>query len=80
MAGTRGEGGAAACLCSSVRGARPLACAHLAFTPALPWPLRFAFVLQPDEVEERHRRDGFETASADRIFESTTLAAKPDTV
>ncbi|PSC71818.1 hypothetical protein C2E20_4941 [Micractinium conductrix] len=36
--------------------------------------------LKPDEVEERHRRDGFETASADRIFESTTLAAKPDTV
>lgn len=32
--------------------------------------------VQPEEVTEEHRRDGFETASADRIFESTTLAAE----
>ncbi|KAI7840585.1 hypothetical protein COHA_005736 [Chlorella ohadii] len=32
--------------------------------------------LKPEEVTEQHRRDGFETASADRIFESTTLAAE----
>ncbi|KAL4451426.1 hypothetical protein ABPG77_009498 [Micractinium sp. CCAP 211/92] len=36
--------------------------------------------MQPREVGEQHRRDGFETASADRIFESTTLAARPDEV
>jgi hypothetical protein len=29
---------------------------------------------QAEELEERHRRDGFEVASADKIFESTTLA------
>ena len=32
--------------------------------------------LQGDDVEEHHRRDGFEAASADRIFESTTAAAQ----
>jgi len=32
--------------------------------------------LNADEIQEFHRRDGFETASADRIFESTTVAAK----
>ena len=31
---------------------------------------------QAEEIEERHRRDGFEAGSADRIFESTTLAAR----
>lgn len=31
---------------------------------------------QPEEVQERHRRDGFEASSADRIFESTSLAAQ----
>jgi hypothetical protein len=31
--------------------------------------------LPAEEVREWHRRDGFETSSADRIFESTTLAA-----
>lgn len=30
--------------------------------------------LAPEEIEERHRRDGFEAASADKIFESTTAA------
>lgn len=30
--------------------------------------------LPPGEIEERHRRDGFEAASADRIFESTSAA------
>lgn len=43
----------------------------------LPWSVP---MLQADEIEERHRRDGFEAASADRIFESTTLAAKPDEI
>ena len=33
-------------------------------------------MLQPEQVEERHRRDGFEALNADKIFESTTLAAK----
>ena len=32
--------------------------------------------LKPEEVEEWHRRDGFEAASADKIFESTTAAAR----
>ncbi|EFN52697.1 hypothetical protein CHLNCDRAFT_36784 [Chlorella variabilis] len=32
--------------------------------------------LKPEQVEERHRRDGFEALNADKIFESTTLAAK----
>lgn len=32
--------------------------------------------LQPEEVGEEHRRDGFEAASADKIFESTTLAGE----
>lgn len=32
--------------------------------------------VQPGEVGEEHRRDGFEAASADRIFESTTLASQ----
>lgn len=32
--------------------------------------------LMAEEVEEWHRRDGFETASADKIFESTTAAAR----
>lgn len=36
--------------------------------------------LQPGEFGEQQRRDGFETASAERIFESTTLAAKQDEV
>lgn len=29
-----------------------------------------------DQIDEHHRRDGFEAASADKIFESTTAAAK----
>ncbi|KAL4525347.1 hypothetical protein Ndes2437A_g03814 [Nannochloris sp. 'desiccata'] len=32
--------------------------------------------LKGSEIEEWHRRDGFEAASADRIFESTTAAAQ----
>ena len=32
--------------------------------------------LAAGDVEERHRRDGFELGNADRIFESTTLASK----
>ena len=32
--------------------------------------------LPADEIQERHRRDGFEVGNADRIFESTTLAAR----
>jgi hypothetical protein len=31
--------------------------------------------LPPEEIQECHRRDGFETASADKIFESTNLGA-----
>lgn len=41
--------------------------------PAAPLPRP-----QPEEIQEQHRRDGFETASADKIFESTTLAACQD--
>ena len=29
--------------------------------------------LEPDQVEERHRRDGFEQGNADKIFESTQI-------
>jgi hypothetical protein len=32
--------------------------------------------LEVSEVQEWHRRDGFEAASADKIFESTTAAAQ----
>lgn len=32
--------------------------------------------LPEDEISERHRRDGFEVSSADKIFESTTVAAQ----
>ncbi len=32
--------------------------------------------LEASEVQEWHRRDGFEAASADKIFESTTAAAQ----
>jgi len=32
--------------------------------------------LRPDAVEERHRREGFEAGNADKIFESTTVAAR----
>ena len=32
--------------------------------------------LKAEDVEEWHRRDGFEAASADKIFESTTAAAQ----
>jgi hypothetical protein len=32
--------------------------------------------LAPGELQEAHRRDGFEAASADNIFASTTLAAR----
>lgn len=32
--------------------------------------------MQPAEIEEQHRREGFETASADKIFESTSIAFK----
>ena len=31
--------------------------------------------LAPGEVREWHRRDGFEASSADKLFESTSLAA-----
>lgn len=31
--------------------------------------------LKPGEVDEHHRRDGFEVGNADRIFESTDIAA-----
>ena len=36
---------------------------------------RILCVLQAEELREHHLREGFEASSADRIFESTTLAA-----
>ena len=37
---------------------------------------RSAPTLQAEAVREWHRRDGFEADSADKIFESTTLAVQ----
>jgi hypothetical protein len=53
--------------------AREVAGSYIEFAERRVLP-RFAG-LPPEEIQERHRRDGFETASADRIFESTNLGA-----
>lgn len=52
---------------------RPTAAAYLEFVERKPLPQHAA--LPASQLTERHRRDGFEAASADKIFESTTLAA-----
>ena len=51
----------------------PVAAAYLEFVERKPLPQHEQ--LPPTQLTERHRRDGFEAASADKIFHSTTLAA-----
>ncbi|EFJ47180.1 hypothetical protein VOLCADRAFT_117957 [Volvox carteri f. nagariensis] len=50
-----------------------IAAAYVEFVKRLRLP-RFAH-LKDEELREEHLRDGFEVGNADRIFESTTLAA-----
>ncbi|GIL53430.1 hypothetical protein Vafri_9032 [Volvox africanus] len=53
---------------------RDIAAAYVEFVKRLRLP-RFAN-LEDSELREEHLREGFEVGNADRIFESTTLAAK----
>lgn len=53
--------------------AHPVAAAYLEFVERKPLPQHEG--LPAAQLTERHRRDGFEAASADNIFASTTLAA-----
>ncbi|GIL91642.1 hypothetical protein Vretimale_9598 [Volvox reticuliferus] len=53
---------------------RDIAASYVEFVKRLRLP-RFAH-LEDSELREEHLREGFEVGNADRIFESTTLAAK----
>lgn len=45
-------------------------------TPTLACAAPLPTPSQPEQLREEHRRDGFEASSADKIFESTTLAVE----
>ncbi|XP_078432211.1 2-oxoadipate dioxygenase/decarboxylase, chloroplastic/amyloplastic-like [Wolffia australiana] len=47
-----------------------ISCAYIEFAERLVLP-QFSH-LPPEQVEEKHRRDGFEVGNADKIFESTS--------